>query len=91
MPLFFSHIADVKMINEAGSAYRNATKGEDDRTVLTKLLSGNNASSDKKAIQAALDDQVKQDFQTNKTVTVSGWVLSITEARQCALFSVLNS
>jgi hypothetical protein len=91
MPAFFSHIADVKTISEAGLAYRNTTKGEDDRTVLTKLLSGNNASSDKKAIQTALDGQVKQDFQTNKTVTVSGWVLSITEARQCALFSILNS
>lgn len=91
MPVFFSHIADVKTISEAGLAYRRATKGEDDRTALAKLLLGNNASSDKKAIQTALDDQVKQDFQTNKTVTVSGWVLSITEARQCALFSILNS
>lgn len=91
VPLFFSHIADVKTINEAGLAYRKTTKAEDDRTVLAKLLSGNNAPNDKKAIRAALDDQVKQDFQTNKIVTVSGWVLSITEARQCALFSILNS
>jgi hypothetical protein len=91
LPLFFSHIVDIKTINETGLAYRKTTKVEDDRTVLAKLLSGNSASNDKKAIQAALDDQVKQDFQTNKTVTVSGWVLSVTEARQCALFSILNS
>jgi len=91
LPLFFSHIADVKTITEAGLAYRKANHGEDDRTVLAKILSGNETSGDKKAIEAALDNRVKQDFQTNKTVTVSGWVLSLTEARQCALFSILNS
>jgi len=90
-PLFFSHIADVKTITDAGLAYRKMTKAEDDKVVLTELLSGNNTSTDKKAIQAALDDRVKQDFQTDKIVTVGGWVLSITEARQCALFSILNS
>jgi hypothetical protein len=91
LPLFFSHIADVKTLTEAGLAYRKANRAEDDRAVLAKILSGNESSGDKKAIEAALDDRVKQDFQTNKTVTVSGWVLSITEARQCALFSILNS
>ena len=91
LPLFFSHIADVKTITEAGLSYRKANRGEDDRTELAKILSGNETSGDKKAIEAALDNRVKQDFQTNKTVTVSGWVLSLTEARQCALFSILNS
>ena len=91
MPLFFSHIADVKTITEAGLAYRKTNRAEDDRMVLAKILSGNNASADEKEIQAALDTLVKQDFQTNKTVMVSGWVLSVTEARQCALFSILNS
>ena len=91
MPLFFSHIADVKTITEAGLAYRKTNRAEDDRMVLAKILSGNNASADEKEIRAALDTLVKQDFQTNKTVMVSGWVLSVTEARQCALFSILNS
>lgn len=90
-PLFFSHIADVKTITEAGLAYRKTNKNEDDKAVLTRLLSGDNSLTDKKALQASLDDRVKQDFQTNKTVTVSGWVLAVTEARQCALFSILNS
>ena len=90
-PLFFSHIADVKTITDAGLAYRKMDKSEDDKALLMQLLSGGDPSTDQKAIRAALDDRVKQDFQTNKTVTVSGWVLSVTEARQCALFSILNS
>ena len=91
LPLFFSHIADVKTITEAGLAYRKQNRAEDDRTVLAKILSGNETPGDKKATQAALDERVKRDFQAQKTVTVSGWVLSLTEARQCALFSILNS
>jgi hypothetical protein len=32
---------------------------------------------------------VRRDFDTGRTVLVNGWVLSATEARQCALFSLL--
>ena|SRR5581483_4520656 len=90
LPLLFSKITDIKSINEAGTAYRKMRKSEDDKNVLTQLLSKSNLT-DKDAIRTALDNQVKQDFRSDKIVTVSGWVLSITEARQCALFSILNS
>jgi len=32
---------------------------------------------------------VRRDFETGRTVLVNGWVLAATEARQCALFSLL--
>jgi len=32
---------------------------------------------------------VRRDFETGRTVLVNGWVLSVTEARQCASFSLL--
>ncbi|HTD42052.1 MAG TPA: hypothetical protein VK671_15595 [Mucilaginibacter sp.] len=90
-PLLFSQLADKKTISEAGNAYRKQFPKEDDKTVLSNLLIGSNNSQDKSAIQRQLDDQVIQDFKNSKTVTTSGWVLSITEARQCALFSILNA
>lgn len=90
-PLFFSHLVDTKTINEAGIAYRKLFPAEDSQTVLNKLLLGNSASSDKTIIQKQLDDQVKEDFKVGKTVTTRGWVLSITEARQCALYSILSA
>jgi hypothetical protein len=90
-PLFFSHIVDVKTIDEAGKAYRKMIADEDDKSKLTVLLTAQNTITSKDAIQASLDNRVKQDFKTGKTVTVSGWVLSVTEARQCALFSILNA
>ena len=90
-PLFFAHIVDGKTIREAGLAYRKQFRNEDSQTTLTGLLLGKNPSEDKKLIQSSLDQKVDQDFKTGKTVTAAGWVLSITEARQCALYSILNA
>jgi hypothetical protein len=90
-PLFFSHITDIKTINEAGADYRRLFPAEDNKTTLTQLLLGTIASTDKGSIQKLLDDHVEQDFKTGKIVTAKGWVLSLTEARQCALFSILNA
>jgi hypothetical protein len=89
-PLLFSHLADKKTISEAGNAYRKQFPKENDKAVLSNLLIGNN-TSDKSAIQKKLDDSVLQDFKSGKTITAAGWVLSITEARQCALYSILNA
>jgi hypothetical protein len=91
-PFFFSHLVDTKAINEAGRAYRKLIPDEDDKTKLIKLLLGdNNKSTDKKMIQALLDNRVKQDFKAGKIVMAKGWVLSITEGRQCALYSIINA
>ena len=91
MPLLFSHITDVKTITEAGLAYRKMARNEDNKAKLAQLLSGGAPTTDKHTIQSLLDKQVEQDFSSGKIVTVGGWVLSLTEARQCALFSILNT
>ena len=36
-----------------------------------------------------LQDRIQRDFAEGRTVTVNGWVLSLTEARQCALHSIV--
>lgn len=89
-PFVFSKLADKKTIAEAGAAYRKQFPKENDKTILSNLLIGTNASQDKSAIAKQLDDSVLNDFKTGKTVTAAGWVLSVTEARQCALYSILN-
>ena|ERR1700753_1064004 len=90
-PLFFAHLVDSKTIQETGLAYRKLFPNEDSQTMLTGLLLGEDHSEDKKLIQSSLDQKVDQDFKTGKTVTAAGWILSITEARQCALYSILNA
>jgi hypothetical protein len=39
-------------------------------------------------LATTLDQQIKNDFITGNMVMVDGWILSVTEARQCALFSL---
>lgn len=39
----------------------------------------------------SVNDRVVDDFTQMRTVVVDGWMLSVTEARQCALYTLLNS
>jgi hypothetical protein len=36
----------------------------------------------------SIRSQIQADFAADRTVMLDGWVLSVTEARQCALFSL---
>jgi hypothetical protein len=93
-PYLFSHLVDAKTIMETGLAYRKANPAENDKGKLIELLSAGNPSPikpDENAFRAMLVQTVNNDFKTGKMAIVKGWVLSITEARQCALFSILQS
>jgi hypothetical protein len=39
-------------------------------------------------ISKNIEGMIHTDFLTDKTLIINGWVLSVTEARQCALFSL---
>lgn len=89
-PVFLSRLFDENTIIEAGNAYLEKTPVENDNNKLIQLLAGNSSiaeSSDEKAIHQYLDEKIKRDFETGKTVLLKGWVLAVTEARQCALYS----
>jgi hypothetical protein len=92
-PLFLSHLADINTIIATGLAYRKAHQEEDNKNKLAELLLTNStlhSSSDDKAIRIMLDNKVENDFKTGRIAVVRGWVLSLTEARECALFSLLQ-
>ncbi len=42
------------------------------------------------ALRASLEERIRNDFINGDTVAVDGWLLSITEARLCALVSLLQ-
>ena len=48
------------------------------------------ATADSLSLQKMMAEKVQADFDKGETVVVRGWVLSRTEARQCALFSLTN-
>ena len=93
-PDALQHICDAKTIHEIGEAYQKQVSNENNKATLVKLLAmdinGNpiDESADSALVASQLAKKIQQDFQQDKTVVVDGWVLSRTEARQCALFSL---
>jgi len=91
-PNALQHICDAETIRQIGKVYQKLVPGENEETLI-RLLSPNighaiDKSTDDNLVKSVLEKRVRQDFQENKTMVVDGWVLSVTEARQCALFSL---
>ncbi|HXG95638.1 MAG TPA: hypothetical protein VNJ06_00850 [Gemmatimonadales bacterium] len=67
-------------IRAIGVQYRRLVPAENDRLFLRAAIL---------APHPSIAATVRRDFETGRTVLVNGWVLAATEARQCALFSLL--
>ncbi len=76
-PDFLSQVCDSATITRIGAAYRNQAPDEAQKEKLIGLLK---AGVDPRHIQA--------EYAAGNTVILKGWVLSLTEARQCALYSL---
>jgi hypothetical protein len=96
-PFSLSIINDVPALKKIGNSYLKKFPLENQEFTLVDLLltdtNGKNISStsDSLVLQQALEEKIKKDFENGKTVVLQGWVLSITEARQCALFSLTQN
>ena len=94
MPDDLSRFCDEKTIREIGISYRKIVPAENEKKKLTELLLTDNdgnviAGTDKFKVIELLDKKILKDFSDyNKILAIKGWVISITEARQCALFSL---
>lgn len=75
---------DPAKIRQLGDIYRATHTAEDDVNVLQSLA----VPVDDLAVAAAA---VQRDFEIGAIVQLDGWVLSRTEARHCALFSIQSS
>ncbi|HVU96045.1 MAG TPA: hypothetical protein VHE34_12510 [Puia sp.] len=85
-PLFLSTICDPATLRHIGNNYRKTTPAETKEDRLVSLLTTDLPQGSDPTNQ--LDAKARQDYAAGKTVTIDGWVLSITEARQCALYSL---
>ena len=74
-------------VRQLGTHYRAATPVENSAITLRAALS-RGRSWWQRVVHGSVDDQVRDDFASGRTVLVDGWVLSLTEARQAALFSL---
>jgi hypothetical protein len=73
-------------VREIGARYRVMVPAEADTDALLRAIA---AARPPAPPDAGIQDAVRADFARGRTVVVHGWVLSATEARQCALFSLL--
>lgn len=85
-PHALSLIWDSKMIDAMGQIYRKQLPEEDDEPTLRELLL-KGETNERKAIDL-LKTAIQNDFESGTTVLLDGWLLSKTEARQCALYSL---
>lgn len=79
-PQSLAFIWDTETINSIGIQYRAMYPDESTQHSLVKLLD-----------RTPTDEAITSDFATGKTVVVDGWLLSVTEARQCALASTIDN
>jgi hypothetical protein len=75
--------AEVRAI---GRAYRVLVPAEDDRSALERAL-----RAERRATWLTSEDAVRADFAGGRVIAVRGWLLSRTEARRCALFSLRSA
>ncbi len=92
-PAFLSHILDVKNIRATGEAYLKQSPAENDKSKLMGLLMSDVAlkGASTESIHSFFDKKSQQDFEKGDTTVVNGWILSVTEARQCALFALMQN
>lgn len=93
MPDVLARFCDENAIREIGITYRNQVPQENKKEKLIEILLTDKAENkvkinDRLKITKLLDKKIKEEFAGYKTIVISGWVITTTEARQCALFSL---
>jgi hypothetical protein len=91
-PNVLAHFCDGDTIRDIGVKYRTRVPAENKRQKLVDILLTKNTgekveSSNYKKVNELLENKIQSEFKEGKIVIEGGWVLSETEARQCALFS----
>ena len=73
---------------EIGTQYRATVPRENTAATLREAISSSQHRQFPWIRSRSIQEQIHDDFAAGRTVVVSGWVLSQTEARQCALYSL---
>ncbi len=87
-PHLLDVLRDEQLVAGLGRQYRALTPAENDAATLEAAILWDAPADAAKSPRAWLEDRVRQEFSEGRTVLLNGWVLSVTEARQAALFSM---
>ena len=75
-------------VRAIGAAYRAAVPRENTAAALRDAISASQRGRFPWTSRRAIAEQIQDDFDAGRTVVAGGWVLSETEARQAALYSL---
>lgn len=90
VPQTLLSVCDTPTLLEIGRGYLAMFPEENDINVLlaliTRGLPANNGNS-----SGELLNKITEEFENGQVVEVNGWLLSLTETRQCALYSLVGN
>ena len=80
-----------RRVRDLGVHYREVYPTECDADILGAAILGSDTPAlvGASTLHSYLEATIRDDFAAERTVLLKGWVLSVTEARQCALFSLV--
>ncbi|MGB5369615.1 MAG: hypothetical protein WBN18_04230 [Flavobacteriaceae bacterium] len=88
-PESLTSIWDPETISGIGSLYRERWPEENNAASLKKII--REKTGEGQDVVRAILLAVQEDFRTGETVIIDGWILARTEARQCALYSLIKT
>ena len=97
LPYFLSSVSDIAALQSIGRTFGKSFPEQYDAVKLKDVLLASVSEgqqqpiSDPSVLASLLADKTTRDFNTGDTIVLEGWVLSLTEARQCALFSLVQT
>lgn len=91
-PEILSRFCDGEVIRTIGEHYLFKFPSEAQKEKLVSMiLTGSNGeklkSSDHSEIRDWVERKINEDFKQERILIIDGWIISATEARQCALYS----
>jgi len=87
VPEDLSYVLDSVSIATLGGQYLLKVPHENsERRLAHRIME--DVGKEAEDLKPALEEKIRNDFKTGNTVIVDGWLLSVTEARQCGLFSM---
>ena len=79
-------------VRNIGQRYRALNRSEDDAIAIRNAILRSRPLAARLGLtRSPIATLVHADFEQSRTVVLDGWILSVTEARQCALISALTT
>lgn len=89
-PESLAYIWDENTMLEIGKKYLSEHPDEKSERKLVKSLLKKTTSNQQELIES-LQQLTREDYVQDHIVMVDGWLLSVSEARQCALYSLIKN